>query len=89
LAESSRQLSDAFVAQRDSPSEQALKREQAVILADALSQLPDHYREVLILRELKGLPMREVAEQMERTVNSVEKLWARAIVQMRGLLKDI
>jgi RNA polymerase sigma-70 factor, ECF subfamily len=66
-----------------SPSEVVARREQAVLFADALAGLPDDYREVLVLRNLEGLPFQEVAGRMGRTVDSVEKLWLRAIDRLR------
>ena len=61
-------------------------REQAVLLAEALAQLPAEYREVLILRHLEGLPFPEVARRMSRTTGSVEKLWIRALARLRRSL---
>src|SRR5437773_4751771 len=43
-------LDRGLVAAQPSPSQQAARREQSVLLADALEQLPDDYREVLMLR---------------------------------------
>src|SRR5205807_3778123 len=54
-------LDRGLVAPQSSPSQQAVKREQAVLLADALAQLSDDYREVLVLRHLEGLTFPEVA----------------------------
>jgi RNA polymerase sigma-70 factor (ECF subfamily) len=72
-----------------SPSERAARREQAVLLADALERLPDDYREVIILRYLEGLAPPEVAERMGRSVESVRKLWTRALVQLRRTLGEL
>jgi RNA polymerase sigma-70 factor, ECF subfamily len=85
---SSRVLDRGFVARAGSPSQQAARREQAVLLADALGQLPEDYREVIILRHLEGRNFPEIAEQMERTVEAVKKLWARALVRLRGFVGD-
>ena len=60
-----------------------LRREQALVLAEALDKLSQDYREVLVLRHLKGLKFPEVARQMGRTTRSVEHLWARAIAEVR------
>ena len=87
LDRSSRVLDRALFAKQMSPSEAACHREQAVLLADALGQLPAHYREVIILRHLEGLPFDEVATQMGRTVDSVNKLWVRALAQLRRSLR--
>jgi RNA polymerase sigma-70 factor (ECF subfamily) len=86
LDRSSRQLGGALVASGTSPSQGAARREQAVLLADALARLPDDYRRVIRLRHLEGLTFVEVARQMGRSVDAVEKLWARALVQLRRLL---
>jgi RNA polymerase sigma-70 factor (ECF subfamily) len=85
---SSRILDNAFVAPQSSPSQQAAHEEQAVLLADALDRLPEDYREAVILRHLEGLSFPEVALRMERTVDSVKKLWARGLARLRGTLGE-
>jgi RNA polymerase sigma-70 factor (ECF subfamily) len=89
LDRSSRVLDRGLLAGQSSPSQQAALREQAVLLADCLARLPKDYREAVILRHLEGLPFLEVAQRMGRTVDSVKKLWARALVQLRELLGDL
>jgi RNA polymerase sigma-70 factor (ECF subfamily) len=84
LNRSSGLLTDQFAASDTSPSEAASRREQAVLLADALDRLPADYREVIVLRHLEGLTFPAVADRMERTVSSVEKLWLRAIGKLRA-----
>jgi RNA polymerase sigma-70 factor (ECF subfamily) len=79
-------LDRGLIAAQSSPSQQAAGREQAVLLADALAQLPDDYRDVLVLRHLEGLTFPEVARRLERTVDSVEKLWMRALARLRQLM---
>ncbi len=70
-----------------SPSQEASMREYAVIVADALSRLPEHYREVLTLRHFERLSFPEIATAMGRTEDSVGKLWLRALDQLRQSLK--
>lgn len=79
-------LDRALVAPQSSPSRQVERREQAVLLADALDQLPADYREALVLRHLEGLAFPEVARRMGRSVDSVEKLWMRGLVQLRQIM---
>jgi RNA polymerase sigma-70 factor (ECF subfamily) len=86
LDQSSRVLDHALLAPHSSPSQQAVRREQAVLLADALERLPDDYREVIILRHLEGLTFPEVARRMGRSLDSVDKLWARALARLRRSL---
>jgi RNA polymerase sigma-70 factor (ECF subfamily) len=89
LDNSSRVLDQGFVAPYSSPSQQAVRREQAVLLADALGRLPEDYREVIILRQMEGLTFPEVAGRMGKTVKSVEKLWMRALARLRRVLGDV
>jgi RNA polymerase sigma-70 factor (ECF subfamily) len=84
--QSSRALGEALAARQSSPSQQAARREQAVLLADALQRLPESYREVIILAHLEGLSFPEVARRMGRTVASVKNLWARAVAKLRRSL---
>jgi RNA polymerase sigma-70 factor, ECF subfamily len=80
---SSRMLGNDLAASLTSPSVQAVKREQDVLLADALEKLPEDYRNVIILRHLTGLTFPEVARRMQKTQDSVEKLWLRALARLR------
>jgi RNA polymerase sigma-70 factor (ECF subfamily) len=83
LDQSSRAIDAGLLARHESPSQGAARREQALLLADALGRLPEDYREVLILRHLEGLTFPDVAHRMGRTLDSVEKLWARALARLR------
>lgn len=83
LENSSRLMNIDLVGSLTSPSQQAVQREQSVLLADALERLPVHYRDVLVLRHIEGLTFPEVAERMGRTQDSVEKLWLRALASLR------
>jgi RNA polymerase sigma-70 factor (ECF subfamily) len=79
-------LDRGLVAVQSSPSQQAAGREQAVLLADTLAQLPPDYRDVLVLRHLEGLTFPEVSRRMGRSVDSVEKLWMRALARLRQMM---
>jgi RNA polymerase sigma-70 factor (ECF subfamily) len=81
-------LGKPLLAADSAPSSHAIRGERTVVIADALAQLDPHYREVVILHNLEELPMTVVAEKMGRSVDSVRKLWARAVVQLRQLLKS-
>jgi len=89
LERSSRNLDAGLFAKQDSPSKQVTRREQGVLLADALAQLPEDYREVLILRHLEGLTFPGVSQRMGRTLDSVKKLWTRALDCLRRSMKGV
>lgn len=88
LEQSSGNLANLLPSPESSPSQRAARRERAKVFADALTSLKDDYREVVILHHLDGLSMADVAKHMGRSTNSVQKLWARAIVQLRHKLRD-
>jgi RNA polymerase sigma-70 factor (ECF subfamily) len=86
LEHSSQALDNGLVAPASSPSQQAVRREQAVLLADALEHLSEDHREVIFLRQLEGLSFSEVAQRMERSTEAVKKLWVRALASLRRML---
>lgn len=70
----------------ESPSEQLLRKERELLLADALVQLPPDYREVICLRNLQRLPFDEVAQRMGRSRPAVQMLWMRALQKLQDIL---
>jgi RNA polymerase sigma-70 factor (ECF subfamily) len=51
---------------------QAGRREAAAIVADQLAAMPEHYREVIVLRNLEGMSFDEIAERMGRTKSRIK-----------------
>jgi RNA polymerase sigma-70 factor (ECF subfamily) len=76
----------ALAAGGSTPSERAMRREQAARLAAAVEQLPPDYREVIRLREFEGLSHAEVAQRMGRSHDVVRQLWVRALKRLRARL---
>ena len=89
LDHSSRALNRGLIVAQSTPSQQADRREQGVLLANALAGLPEHYREVIVLHHLEGLSLAETAQRMKRTPDSVQKLWARALLRLRQVLGEL
>jgi RNA polymerase sigma-70 factor (ECF subfamily) len=83
LHRSSSTFEAALISQCSSPSAQAERRELAAMVADQLAQLPPHYRDVIVLRNLEGLAFEEVAQRMGRSPGAVRILWLRALNQLR------
>jgi RNA polymerase sigma-70 factor (ECF subfamily) len=88
LDRSSCAIDQALVAPQSTPSQQAVRREQSVSLANALGQLPEQYREVIILRQLEDLSFPEVGRRMGRSEDSVKNLWVRALAKLRRVMED-
>ena len=87
--QSSQLLDGALLDRGASPSQNAVRRERARQLADAIEQLPPDHREVIILRHLEGLTLVEIADRLGQSANSIQKLWTRALVKLHELLKDL
>jgi RNA polymerase sigma-70 factor, ECF subfamily len=83
LDQSAAGLAAVAVDPHSSPSQQVLRGEQTLLVAEALSRLPDDYQTVIALRHMEGLTFPEIAARTGRTVDSVEKLWVRALAQLR------
>ena len=86
LDESSNSLTRQFAVSTPSPSENAMRRETSVLVADAIAKLPSHYREVIMLRNFDHLRFDQIAEQMGRSTDATKKLWVRAVQQLRAEL---
>lgn len=87
FSHSSQMIGRVLVASDTSPSEKSMKREGAVILARALAELPPDYREALLANRVEGLTMAETAKRMGRSVDGVQKLLARGLLQLRRRLE--
>jgi RNA polymerase sigma-70 factor, ECF subfamily len=85
LEESSARLGAMLAADVSSPSAGAERAEARIALASLLAQLPEEYRDVLVLRNLEGLSHEEVAARMGRSVAAVRMLWVRALARLRAL----
>jgi RNA polymerase sigma-70 factor (ECF subfamily) len=86
LDQTSQLLQRGLSAAGNSPSQSVVRREQGVRLAQALAALPDDYREIVVLRHLEDIPFAEAATRMNRSVDSVQKLWVRALAKLKMLL---
>ncbi|OYP33992.1 RNA polymerase factor sigma-70 [Rhodopirellula sp. MGV] len=88
LNDASKFLHSQIAADLTSPSGKFARQERFLELASAIESLPDDYRQVIVLRHVEALPFSEVAQQMGRTVNSVEKLWVRALAKLRSSVSE-
>jgi RNA polymerase sigma-70 factor (ECF subfamily) len=80
---------EQLAADQSGPETRAARREQAARLLAAIHRLPEDYRTVIELRNLKELPFAEVAQRMARSPEAVRKLWTRAMDRLREELGEI
>ena len=52
-------------------------------LAQALEQLPDEYRTVLVLRHMENKTHADIAEQLEKSPTATRMLWVRALAALK------
>ena len=70
------------------PQQNALRRELAGKMAEALAQLPEKHRTILVLREVEGLSYEELAERLEIHKGTVMSRLFHARKKMQALLRE-
>jgi RNA polymerase sigma-70 factor (ECF subfamily) len=70
----------------ETPSQQLLRKERELQVADALARLAPDHREVIVLRNLQRLPFEEVARRMDRSRPATQMLWMRAVQKLQEML---
>ena len=88
LERSSLSIHDALADSIATPSEQVSRREQVVLVANAMAELPDDYREVLMGRHIDGQSFAQIAKRMDRSPGAVRMLWLRALEKLNRLLEN-
>jgi RNA polymerase sigma-70 factor (ECF subfamily) len=73
---------------QDAPEETGAALEAHTDLERALAQLPPEFRMVLLLAEVEGMPLDEVARVMDCPVGTVKSRIFRGKERLRELLKD-
>lgn len=69
------------------PDDKTLNRELTDVIRETICQLPEHFRLVIILRELQGLSYEEIAKITKTNVGTVKSRIARARNKMQECLK--
>jgi RNA polymerase sigma-70 factor, ECF subfamily len=72
----------------DAPDEDDVSTELHTDLERALARLPEEFRTSLLLAEIEGLPLEDVARVMDCPVGTVKSRIFRAKERLRSLLKD-
>jgi RNA polymerase sigma-70 factor (ECF subfamily) len=86
LERSASRLEGLLAADQSSPSERAVRGEELRRLAHALAQLPADQQRVVELHHLKGLPVAEVANLLNRSRPAVVGLLFRGLKKLRSIL---
>lgn len=88
LDESSCRVDAWLAAEQSSPSQQAVRHEDTLRLAQALEQLPDNQRLAVELKHLRGMTLVRTAEEMGLTTPAVIGLLHRGVRKLREIMKE-
>jgi RNA polymerase sigma-70 factor (ECF subfamily) len=88
LDQSSAQLGQFLADHHSSPSRRLAREEQAVLLAEALAQLPEAQREALVLQYWHRWTLAQIGEHLQRTPAAVAGLLKRGLHRLRELLGE-
>ena len=88
MDQSASRLNDWVAANQSSPSQKAMRGEEAVRLATALGCLTPPQREAIELHHLKGMTLAEVGKKMRRDKGAVAALIFRGTKRLRVLLGE-
>lgn len=86
LADSSAAVASALLDPGSSPSTRVGRGDEAVRVAAALERLTPDQRQVIVLRQIEGLPFARVGELMGRSEDAATQLWLRALRALREAL---
>lgn len=89
LDASASHLEGWLAADQSSPSQQAQRHERALLLADALANLPEQQREAIVLRHFHGSSLAEIADELKTTTAAVTGLLHRGLKNLRKALADL
>jgi RNA polymerase sigma-70 factor (subfamily 1) len=81
-------LADQLMTSGGSPSKQLLRQELHRRVQEGLAQLPERDREVLVLRYLEQLSLKEIAAVVGASEGAVKTRHARALLRLQAMLGD-
>jgi RNA polymerase sigma factor (sigma-70 family) len=76
-----------FLGNDENLVEAVCRREELALLTDAINSLPERCREVIMLRKIKGLSQREIAELLGIAEHTVESLAAKGVRRCADYLR--
>jgi RNA polymerase sigma-70 factor (ECF subfamily) len=87
VEQSSARLGVILAAPISSPSQRAVRSEELLRLADALTQLPEAQREAIVLHHLQGCSLAETARSLGKTDAAVAGLLHRGLRRLREIME--
>lgn len=88
VGDSNTPLSDMLADNSVSPEDQALRREREYAIHKALADIPETFREAVVLRDIEGLSYDETASALGISLGTVKSRISRGRDELRRRLKD-
>jgi RNA polymerase sigma-70 factor (ECF subfamily) len=82
-------VGDSIAGETESAEEAVLRQERETALRRALTQLPEHYREAIVLCDIEGYSYDEIAAALEINIGTVKSRIARGREELRKRLSDL
>lgn len=82
-------LSETVSSSFNNPEQETLRREREKMLQKALDNLPDIFREAIVLCDIEGFSYEEIAQTLEINIGTVKSRIARGREELRKKLEDI
>lgn len=80
-------LAEAFRAREErTPGSHVANAELAAMMRAAMTQLPEDYQQVIVMRNWQGRSFADIGEAMGRSMDAVRKLWTRAVDRLAAEL---
>lgn len=89
VGESNTPLSETVSSDALNPEEKTLRIEREKILREALNELPEIFREAVVLCDIEGLSYEEIAQTLEVNIGTVKSRIARGRDELRRKLEGI
>ncbi len=89
IGESNTPLSETFSSDALNPEEKTLRGEREKILREALNDLPEIFREAVVLCDIEGLSYEEIGQTLEVNIGTVKSRIARGRDELRRKLEGI
>jgi RNA polymerase sigma-70 factor (ECF subfamily) len=70
------------------PLDRAIRHEELAVVEECIEQLPEHYREVIVLRNYTGMSFAQIATETGRPTEGASRmLHAKAMIELAKLLR--
>ena len=89
IGESDKAFGDSIAGEGESAEDAVLRQERETALRRALAQLPEYYREAIVLCDLEGYSYDEIATALEVNIGTVKSRIARGREELRKRLSDL